>query len=43
MRKILINSDRKVDDANILAWYYELLDLKEHAFVEIPERVQYYL
>ena len=34
---------REVDDTNILTWYYELLDLKEHAFVEIPERVQYYL
>lgn len=32
------------DDKNfIMSWYYDLLDLKEYAFENIPEEIKYYL
>lgn len=35
--------DREQDDYLIMLWYQDLLDLKESAFENIPERVRYYL
>lgn len=35
--------ERETDDAAIMAWYKDLLDLKQSAFDNIPERVQYYI
>lgn len=35
---------REVEDSNIsLIWYPNLLDLKDNAFENIPERIKYYL
>lgn len=34
---------READDYIIMAWYKDLLDLKETAFANIPEKVRYYL
>lgn len=34
---------RESDDYAIMAWYKELLDLKETAFANVPVRIQYYL
>lgn len=34
---------RETDDTEIMAWYQDLLDLKESAFVSVPDRVNYYL
>lgn len=34
---------REEDDAEIMAWYNDLLELKEKAFNQIPARVKYYL
>lgn len=34
---------RELDDTAIMEWYKDLLDLKEEAFENIPNRVQYYL
>lgn len=34
---------REQDSEEIMAWFYDLLDLKDEAFVNIPERVQYYI
>ena len=34
---------RKQDDLSIMNWYYELLDLKETAFVNVPIEINYYL
>lgn len=34
---------RELDEASVMAWYQALLDLKESAFEEIPERVRYYI
>ena len=34
---------RATDDESIMQWYYNLLDLKEEAFENIPIAVQYYL
>lgn len=32
------------DDSNaIMDWYYDILDLKEYAFENVPERIKYYL
>ena len=33
---------RETDDENIMQWYQDLLDLKESAFENVPERVKYY-
>lgn len=34
---------REEDSESIMTWYYDLLDLKESVFADIPERIQYYL
>lgn len=34
---------REEDDAVIMQWYQDLLDLEETAFENVPERVRYYL
>lgn len=34
---------REEDSAKIMSWYYDLLDLKENAFTNIPERIKYYM
>lgn len=34
---------REEDSAKIMSWYYDLLDLKESAFTNIPERIKYYM
>lgn len=34
---------RATEDEAIMQWYYDLLDLKEEAFENIPERIKYYL
>ncbi len=34
---------READDYIIMAWYQDLLDLKEASFNEIPENIEYYL
>lgn len=34
---------RENDDVEIMCWYYNLLNLIETAFDEIPQRVKYYL
>lgn len=35
---------REIEDSNIsIIWYPDLLDLKETAFTNIPERIKYYL
>ncbi len=34
---------RESDDYAIMAWYKDLLDLKETAFANVPLRIQYYL
>lgn len=34
---------REQDDYIIMAWYRDLLDLKESAFTNIPKRIEYYL
>lgn len=34
---------REVDDPAIMTWYQNLKDLKESAFENIPDRVDYYL
>lgn len=33
---------RENESDSIMAWYEDLLDLKESAFINIPERVKYY-
>lgn len=33
---------REVDDKSIMSWYQDLLDLKDSAFENIPERINYY-
>lgn len=35
--------DREEDDAEIMAWYNDLLELKERAFNQVPTRIKYYL
>lgn len=34
---------REEESEEIMQWYYDLLDLKELAFENVPERVKYYL
>ncbi len=34
---------RETDDNAVMEWYRNLLDLKEEAFENIPDRVRYYL
>jgi hypothetical protein len=34
---------RKQDDLSIMNWYYDLLDLKETAFTNVPSEIKYYL
>lgn len=34
---------RETDSVDIMNWYQSLLDLKDDAFIQIPDRVQYYL
>lgn len=34
---------READDADVMEWYLELLDLEDNAFENVPERVRYYL
>ena len=34
---------REEDKEYIMSWYYDLLDLKEYAFENIPEEIKYYL
>lgn len=34
---------REEENDSIMLWYYDLLDLKESAFENIPDRVNYYL
>ena len=34
---------RETDDETIMQWFNDLLDLKENAFADIPERINYYL
>lgn len=34
---------RETDSIDIMNWYQSLLDLKDDAFIQIPDRVQYYL
>lgn len=34
---------REKDKEYIMSWYYDLLDLKEYAFENIPEEIKYYL
>lgn len=34
---------REEDDASIMLWYYDLLNLVESAFENIPDRIKYYL
>lgn len=34
---------REEENDSIMLWYYDLLDLKESAFENIPNRVNYYL
>ncbi len=34
---------RKEDKEYIMSWYYDLLDLKEYAFKNVPEEIKYYL
>lgn len=34
---------RELDDERVMQWYVDLLDLKESAFNNIPERIAYYL
>lgn len=34
---------REEDKEYIMSWYYDLLDLKEYAFKNIPEKIKYYL
>jgi len=33
---------REKDDSTVMQWYRDLLDLKESAFENVPERVRYY-
>ena len=33
---------REEDDESVMQWYRDLLDLKESAFENVPERVRYY-
>lgn len=35
--------DREDDDILVMDWYDDLLDLRERAFSNIPERVEYYI
>lgn len=35
--------EREFDDVMVMAWYRDLLDLKQSSFEEIPARIQYYL
>ena len=34
---------REEDDDSIMLWYYDLLDLKESAFENVPTAIQYYI
>ena len=34
---------RELDDEQIMNWFYELLDLKQTAFDNIPENIKYYI
>ena len=34
---------REEDKGYIMSWYYDLLDLKEYAFENVPEEIKYYL
>lgn len=34
---------RESDDESIMQWFNDLLDLKENAFENIPERIKYYI
>lgn len=34
---------REQDDLSIMNWYYDLLDLKETAFANVPSEIKYYL
>lgn len=38
-----IEKETETEHNNIIAWYKDLLDLKESAFENIPERIKYYL
>lgn len=34
---------REDENDSIMLWYYDLLDLKETAFENVPERIKYYM
>ena len=34
---------REIDDENTMQWFSNLLDLKQTAFENIPERIRYYI
>lgn len=34
---------REYDDIMVMAWYRDLLDLKESAFATVPDRIKYYM
>lgn len=34
---------REEENDSIMLWYYDLLDLKESAFENVPERIKYYM
>ena len=34
---------REEDSAEVMQWYQDLLDLKEEAFENVPERIKYYM
>lgn len=38
-----IERETELQHENIIAWYRDLLDLKEYALNNIPERIKYYL
>lgn len=38
-----IERETEMQHENMIAWYEDLLDLKEYAFNNIPERIKYYL
>lgn len=38
-----IEPETEIQHENMIAWYKDLLDLKEYAFNNIPERIKYYL
>jgi hypothetical protein len=34
---------RESDNTDIMCWFYSLLNLDESAFINIPERIKYYM